>query len=147
MALVQQDLRSPPGQRAPASSEGPPRGFRGDVFRGPAEGVGPRSSQEEGTLETTTHSSSLSWLDDLCEAKVRKLGIAIGLHEDVLRLQVSVDDVLAMDVCKGSRHLQLPPPLTPPVLAAVFDRSSPLACAALCGTDACKALPRKSKGT
>jgi len=45
-------------------------------------------------------------LYDLREAKVRELRVAVLAQEDVLRLQIPVDDVLAMDVREGSPDLR-----------------------------------------
>lgn len=62
--------------------------LRSQVLRSPTEGVG-----------------SLSWSQGLNEAKVRKLEIAARVDEHVLRLKVSVDKVLTVEIVETKNHL------------------------------------------
>merc|ERR1719215_1019171 len=58
-----------------------------DVFRSAAQGVG-------------------SVLNDLCEAKVGQLHVAIVIDEDVLRLEIAVNDVVVMAILEDRCYLR-----------------------------------------
>ena len=56
-------------------------------------------------VQGTTHRSTTTVGGVHTPAEIGDLDLAVDAHEDVLRLDVAVDDVLAVEVAQGARHL------------------------------------------
>jgi len=69
-------------------------------------------------------------LDYLLETKIREFEISLRVEKDVLRLQVPVDDVLAVQVIKNKCHGALVEPLVtvfePPLFPQMREELAPL---------------------
>ncbi len=63
--------------------------FRGEVLRCPTERISLRVV-----------------LNNLCEPKISKFYIPVLVHQNVLRLEISVDDMFLVEMADGKRYLR-----------------------------------------
>ena len=84
--LIQQDSESPPIDAKAVSSH--IENFRGEVLSSAAERVG-----------------LVAWLKELCKSKISQTDVAVVVHKDVFRFQISVHDISRVKVAHGGDDL------------------------------------------